>query len=127
MFDLFAFLKSLAGTKFATYVAVVTVLAVGAWSRGAETRSWRRLVVPVFFLLSSLALLLLARSWTLRYDPTINPDEAVMAANAMLTHYGWLNWNIVDPLTSGPLNSAILAWPYLFGATSPSSQRASPG
>ena len=77
MFDLFAFLKSLTGTKFATYVAVIAILvAVAAWSRGAEAWSWRRLAVPVVFLLSSLALILLARSRVLRYDPIINPDEA---------------------------------------------------
>jgi hypothetical protein len=106
------------GTEFAigTYVAIVAFLvAAGSSSRGAKTRSRRWLIVPVTYLLSSLALLLLARSPFLRYDLIMNPDEAQMAANAMLSHYGWLNWNIVDPTTSGALNSAILAWPYLFG------------
>ena len=67
--------------------------------------------------LVSVAAFVLVRRWPfLRYDPALNPDEALMAANAMSTRYGWLNWDIVDPTTSGPLNSIILAWPYLFGA-----------
>jgi hypothetical protein len=106
------------GIEFAigTYVAIVAFLvAVGGSSRCAKRRPWRRLIVPVIYLLSSLTLLLLARSPFLRYDPIMNPDEAQMAANAILSHYGWLNWNTVDPTTSGSLNSAILAWPYLFG------------
>ena len=105
---------SLPGTEFAiaTYVAIVVILvAVGTWSRGAKTWSWRRLLVPAVFLVSSLALLLLAHSRVLRYDPTINPDEAEFAANAMLTRYGWLNWNIAElaHLRAAKLRDSCLA------------------
>ena len=60
-------------------------------------------------------MLLCGRWQSLFYDPILNPDEALLAANAMRAQDGWLNWNIVDPLTSGPLNSMILTWPHLFG------------
>ena len=37
-----------------------------------------------------------------------------MAANALHAQYGWLNWNIADTLTAGPLDSMVLSWPRLF-------------
>jgi hypothetical protein len=111
-------LKSLTSTEFeiVAYIAIVAILvAVDGRSRSAWAPRGMWATVPIAFLMSSLALILFARRDALRYDPIINPDEALMAANAMLTRHGWLNWNIVDPTTSGPLNSLILAWPYLFG------------
>lgn len=60
-------------------------------------------------------LCLLISRWTiLEFDQVINPDEALMAANAMQSHYGWLNWNFADTLTAGPLDSMVLTWPYIF-------------
>jgi hypothetical protein len=107
------------------YAAVAAVLALGSRRRlGSSTidgdsiakiASGLRRAAPVVFLLSSIALLLFARRFALRYDQPLNPDEAQLAAAAMLTHHGWLNWNIADTTTSGPLNAAVLAWPYLFG------------
>lgn len=49
------------------------------------------------------------------FDLIINPDEALMAANAMQADHGWIDWNFVDSLTSGPLNSMVLTWPAAFG------------
>lgn len=67
------------------------------------------------FLAAGALFILVNRLAILRFDRPLNPDEAMMAAGAMRTLYGWLSWNILDLITSGPLNSAILAWPYLFG------------
>jgi hypothetical protein len=71
--------------------------------------------VPHAFLGLNLLFFLVCRLSIFQYDLILNPDEALMAANAMKARYGWLNWNIVDPLTAGPLASSILAWPRIFG------------
>jgi len=73
-----------------------------------------RLAGAVFFVAGSLALLG-ARWPSLLYDKAINPDEGLMGANAMLARGPWLNWDIVDPLTAGPLDSIVLAWPRWLG------------
>lgn len=67
------------------------------------------------FLAASGAYIFFSRRPVLAYDLPINPDEAMMAANAMRFRHGWLNWDILDGITSGPLNSAILAWPLVLG------------
>lgn len=70
---------------------------------------------PSIILLMLGFLCLLISRWTiLEFDQVINPDEALMAANAMQSHYGWLNWNFADTLTAGPLDSMVLTWPYIF-------------
>ena len=61
-------------------------------------------------------LLLAAGRWdALAYPIPLNPDEAQMAANAMRIREFGIGWGAVDGTTSGPLNSLVLAWPYLFG------------
>jgi len=113
-----ALLKSYNGTEcaIAVYIAIsALLLAVSARRIIIEDSPSARRALQIVFLLASVAVLLYGRRHVLRYDLIFNPDEALMAANAMLTHHGWLNWNIIDPLTSGPLNSMILAWPYLIG------------
>lgn len=52
-------------------------------------------------------------SWIVQ--TAINPDEAQMTANALLVRAGQWTWSGVDGGTSGPANSIVLAWPYLFG------------
>ena len=112
-----ALLKSLTVIVIYLYVGISALLVaiVDLRRKTIEASPWARRAVPFIFLLASAGVLLCGRRFVLRYDRIINPDEALMAANAMQTHHGWLNWNIVDPLTSGPLNSMVLAWPYLFG------------
>lgn len=92
-------------------LAVACVCLLLEHSPSASARRW----TSVAFLLANFCIIWISRRPVLRFDLALNPDEAMMAANAMRTRYGWLNWDIVDPITSGPLNSAILAWPYLFG------------
>lgn len=92
--------------------AVAAPLFVSIKRQDAHSRFY----IGVAYIAACFALLLTNRMSTFLYDPVINPDEALMAANALKAHYGWLNWTIIDPLTSGPLNSSILAWPRLFGA-----------
>ena len=94
-------------------VVVVAVLAARAWLQKRAwipSSVWATLIVVI-----TSAFIIVFRWRVVTYDVPINPDEALMSANSMLVRYGWLNWNIVDPLTSGPLNSLILAWPYLIG------------
>ncbi len=96
----------------AIYLAIVGLLLIFCYRPAAKRRQD---VLAALFLGASFLFILLNRLRILQFDLAINPDEAMMAANAMRTLYGWLNWDTVDPVTSGPLNSAILAWPYLFG------------
>jgi hypothetical protein len=104
------------------YASIAAMLALVSrlWHASAagsivKTRSIARRAVPLVFLVSSGGLLLFARRLILPYDQAFNPDEALLSAAAMLIDHGWLNWDIADTTSSGPLNAAILAWPYLFG------------
>ena len=94
----------------AVYIGISAFLVVaGVRISSVEVPPWARRAVPIVFLVLSLAVLLYGRRQILHYDPILNPDEALMAADAMLTQHGWLDWNIIDPTTSGPLNSMILS------------------
>ncbi len=100
----------------ASYIAISAVFVIIGLRRDrTEASPWAGRFFSFVFLVLSLAVLLYGRRQILSYDLILNPDEAQMAANAMLAQHGWLNWNIVDTTTSGPLNSMILGWPYLFG------------
>ncbi len=113
-----SFLSSLSATEWAFLAygcAVFALLAADLLLVGARKPVWTPHAVAAAFLLSSLTLLFFCRRHILHYDLIINPDEAMMAANAMLAQHGWLDWNLADTLTSGPLNSSILIWPYLLG------------
>lgn len=92
------------------YVAAVGLLLAIALRFPAQHK-----LVSVLYILSSAAFLTFNRWPIFQYDLALNPDEALMAANAMKSHRGWLNWDIIDPLTAGPLASSILSWPYLLG------------
>jgi len=89
-------------------------LAVFCWSFFDAANRYPK-IAPVILLLSAFISLLIGRWPILKYDLVLNPDEALMAANAMLAHHGWLNWNFADTLTAGPLDSMVLTWPKLFG------------
>ena len=67
------------------------------------------------FLLSGIAFIWIARLPILQFDLALNPDEAQFSANAMRIWAGGMNWDNLDSLSSGPLNSAVLAWPCLMG------------
>lgn len=111
-------MKSLVGLAKSGLPIIAFIVAVGALLFASVNRhgARSRIFICVLYIAASIALLLTNRMSTFLYDPVINPDEALMAANALKAHYGWLNWTIIDPLTSGPLNSSILAWPRIFGA-----------
>lgn len=66
--------------------------------------------------LAATSIAILAARFPIVVSPNLlNPDEALFAAGAMRTTYGWTTWGIVDPTTSGPLNLMVLTWPYIFG------------
>ena len=67
------------------------------------------------FLFSGIAFIWIARLSTLQLNLVLDPDEAQFSANAMRIWAGGMNWDNLDSHTSGPLNSAVLAWPYLMG------------
>ncbi len=94
---------------------VLTLIVAASVQTFGATASRAGQAFPIIFLAASAALVVFARRDFIRYEPSYNVDEAFLAANAMRARFGWLNWNLVDPLTSGPLNSSVLAWPPLFG------------
>lgn len=67
------------------------------------------------FLITALLFIWITRLPLLQIAGSLNADEAAFIAKAMRVRHGWYNWDALDPLTSGPLNSIALAWPYLFG------------
>lgn len=56
-----------------------------------------------------------ARWHAIVFPLALNPDEAQFAATAMRIPSAGFSWNAIDDGTSGPINSLVLAWPYLFG------------
>jgi hypothetical protein len=68
-------------------IAVFLIARVMPQNDGVESPRRRR-TVAIVFLLASLAVLLCGRWQILRYDLIINPDEAELAALAMLSHWG---------------------------------------
>lgn len=94
------------------YVALAVMLLAVACTIRPQERQFRAYAGLLWI---SAAALVVCRVPTFFYDWPINPDEALMAANAMRARFGWLDWNIVDPLTAGPVDSMVLAWPKLFG------------
>ena len=100
------------GYLILAYIASIgVILAVASWRKPSSAAS-----VSIGYLLASAFFIGLNRAAVYQYDLPANIDEAQMAANAMRARFGWLNWDLVDPVTSGPLNSLVLGWPYLFGA-----------
>lgn len=98
----------------ACYAFVVIAFALVVYACCSTLESRRRMA-GIAFLGVSFVALYVSRLPILGYDRPINPDEALMAANAMRARHGWINWDIVDPLTAGPLDSMVLAWPSLLG------------
>lgn len=75
---------------------------------------WERPREAAFF--GSIFFLLFAIRWPiLKWPYQINIDESQFVACAVKTTFDWVPWRGVDGGTSGPLNSAILAVPALFG------------
>lgn len=83
------------------------------WIETASVKVNRQ--ADVAFLATTFAAIFAARFPSFSHATPINVDEALFAANAMRSHFGWTNWGMIDPTTSGPLNSMILTWPHIFG------------
>jgi hypothetical protein len=73
-------------------------------------------IADLAFLAVTFAIIFAHRSQYFSYYPILNPDEALFAASAMRSSYGWANWGMIDATTSGPLNVIVLTWPHLYGA-----------
>ena len=71
--------------------------------------------LDAIFLISGIVFIWIARLPIFQFPLVHNPDEAHMSANAMRILTGGMNWDNLDPMSSGPLNSVVLAWPYLIG------------
>ena len=67
------------------------------------------------FILIGLVFICWGRWDSIIYPLPLNPDEAQMAANALRFKAYGLSWHSLDPTTSGPYNTLVISWPYLFG------------
>ena len=83
-------------------------------NRFGKIGKWRVSIADLVFLAASFAVIFAKRSQFFSYQSPLNPDEALFAAGAMRSLYGWLNWGMIDPTTSGPLNFMVLTWPRLY-------------
>jgi hypothetical protein len=63
----------------------------------------------------SIAALIASRWPVVMINRPLNPDEGQMIAGAMKLALDPVSWRSVDTTSSGPLNSMVLMWPYLFG------------
>jgi hypothetical protein len=113
--------RLLAQCSLAALMASAALLLIGSVVEGRRDPP-RRLPLHVMqrttevLVLALSALFILASrfpSWSVH--TAINPDEAQMTANALLVRAGNWTWSGLDGGTSGPANSIVLAWPYLFG------------
>jgi len=72
-------------------------------------------IFEIAFLICICVFTALYRWKSVVFPWTLNPDEAQVGANVLrFAKYG-LGWDSLDGTTVGPLNTAILAWPYLLG------------
>ena len=106
------------------FTAIVLMIFGTRLAYGLSPRKFRILKIgsaeymhclDAVFLISGIAFIWIARLPILQFGQTINPDETQLSAKAMRLWTGVMNpanWSIG---TSGKLNSAILAWPYLMG------------
>lgn len=83
------------------------------WIRMASVKVDR--AADIAFLAATFAAIFTVRFPSFSHATPLNVDEALFAANAMRSYFGWTNWGMIDPTTSGPLNSIILTWPHIFG------------
>lgn len=75
--------------------------------------SLRGLITDVFYCICTFSFLLWGRYDFIVSPLALNPDEFQAGANVLrILQYGF-NWDTLDSTTVGPLNSLILAWPYL--------------
>lgn len=101
------------GRLLLAYLALNAVLLAAGFWRRSDARTQR--FAGLAFVALTCAAILLNRARLFGYAPVLNPDEALFAANAMRSVFGWTNWGMIDPTTSGPLNSIVLTWPRLYG------------
>ena len=69
-----------------------------------------------WFVFLSLTVLVVLRLPTFFLNAPLNADEAQFLANAIKFRSNMNTWLSVDTTTSGPINSYLLMWPFLFGA-----------
>ena len=97
------------------YAVMALALAPAASPRARRLFGTRRTDA---LLLALGALTLFAFHWPSFYwEWPSNPDEAQMLAQAIKSAHAPIPWLAYDPTTSGPLNTAVLALPALFGVT----------
>ncbi|MDC7785817.1 hypothetical protein PQJ75_10115 [Rhodoplanes sp. TEM] len=94
---------------------LVAALLIAAAGRPRPDPGGRDRRIAGAFLGASVVLVVAVRATVFAYDPVLNPDEALFAANALRASFGWLDWTVADPTTSGPLAGMVLTWPRLFG------------
>src|SRR5271169_626179 len=76
----------------------------------------RRQLYSRWFVFLSLTVLVVLRLPTFFLNAPLNADEAQILANAIKFRSNMNTWLSVDTTTSGPINSYLLMWPFLFGA-----------
>jgi len=67
-----------------------------------------------FFFFFFFLILLFRLESSLFFPGILNPDEFQIAATGMRLKFGY-SWDNIDNITSGPINSIVTSWPYLFG------------
>jgi hypothetical protein len=109
--------------------AVIELVQVASQLRASVLVGYAGLAIPLTFLPSSnrrqlfarwfvflsLTVLVVLRLPTFFLNAPLNPDEAQFLANAIKFRSNMNTWLSVDTTTSGPINSYLLMWPFLFG------------
>jgi len=67
-----------------------------------------------FFFFFFFLILLFRLESSLFFPGMLNPDEFQIAATGMRLKLGY-SWDNIDNITTGPINSIVVSWPYLFG------------
>ena len=74
-----------------------------------------KLLFNKYFIFTGLLIILFFRlDSSLFYPGMLNPDEFQIAASGMRLNNGY-SWNNIDNITSGPISSIVVSWPYLIG------------
>ncbi|WP_156955618.1 hypothetical protein [Solidesulfovibrio alcoholivorans] len=74
----------------------------------------KHVILSFLFIILTACILGYGRYASIIYPFSLNPDEAQVAANALLIKRYGIGWNVLDGTTCGFLHSLSACWPYLF-------------
>ena len=85
-----------------------------SYKKNVNIKNYKLLFNKYFIFTGLLIILFFRLDSSLFYQGMLNPDEFQIGASGMRLNNGY-SWNNIDNITTGPISSIVLSWPYLIG------------